>query len=110
MQKYKKKRIYKNCLCASSWPDNICCPAFFCLTVKANCRRSFADSEAEKAPLAGVTRQRASLASALVVIPLRMNGFYNNKKQVNAKLKKVVIPLRMNGFYNFVLSIGSPIF
>ena len=37
----------------------------------------FADSEAEKAPPARATRQRASSAPTLVVIPLQMNDFYN---------------------------------
>ena len=65
-----------------------------CHTVKANCQWPFADSEAEKAPPAGATRQRASSAPALVVIPFRINGFYNtifHCSQPNV----VVIPLRM---------------
>ena len=35
-----------------------------------------------------------------VVIPSRMNGFYNLFWVVKGRLVKVVIPSRMNGFYN----------
>ena len=41
-----------------------------------------------------------------VVIPLRMNGFYNCKKQGRRTNCKVVIPLRMNGFYNAIAAVS----
>ena len=37
-----------------------------------------------------------------VVIPSRMNGFYNCEKDTDGLGVNVVIPSRMNGFYNMI--------
>ena len=42
-----------------------------------------------------------------VVIPSRMNGFYNSASAILSSCTKVVIPSRMNGFYNYTEALAT---